>query len=67
MKINIDKLINSLNEVNWDYDFKIIIHKDGSAHLLVPDFILRDIKWAIEPGFETPINQVSCKLIPKEN
>jgi hypothetical protein len=60
MKIHIDNLIKSLKEIEWDYDFKITEHKDGSAHLEIPDFIMKDIKYATESGFETPYNQVTA-------
>lgn len=61
MQININKLASSLKEVDWEYDFKITIHKDGSAHLAIPEFIMRDLEWAVEDGFGTPYSQVACR------
>lgn len=59
-KINIKQLNESLHNIEWNYDFKIVKHKDGSADLNIPGFILRDIEWAIEDGRPTPREQVSC-------
>lgn len=56
--IEIAKLINSLQEVEWNYNFKLIKHKDGSGTLSIPDFIMRDLNWAIEEGNPTPRSQV---------
>lgn len=61
MIIHIDKLINSLKEVEWDYEFRITKRKDGSVTLSIPEFILRDLEWAIEPGNPTPLVEVRCK------
>jgi hypothetical protein len=58
--IEINKLRESLQEVHWNYDFKIVPHKNGEATLHIPDFILRDLIWAIEDGRPTPLEQVNC-------
>lgn len=38
-----------------------MINYNNLAHLAIPDFILRDLEWAIESGFATPEDQVACK------
>lgn len=58
MIIEIKKLIDSLKQVDWNYDFKITKHKDGSGTLSIPDFIMSDLSWAIEEGRPTPRSQV---------
>jgi len=59
--IGISKLIESLKEVDWDYDFRIDRNKDGSGTLSIPDFIMRDLEWAIRPGQATPKDEVVCR------
>lgn len=66
--INIKKLIDSLLQVEWNYDFKILKNKkDGSAILSIPDFILKDLNWAIKEGRPTPKEQVNCCFDYGEN
>lgn len=58
MIIDIKKLTDSLQQVDWNYDFKIICHKDGSATLEIPSYIFKDIKWAVKKGKATPKEQI---------
>lgn len=66
--INIKKLSESLQQIEWNYDFKISLNKkNNSATISIPGFILKDINWAIEEGIPTQEEQVSCCSDSGEN
>jgi len=60
MQIHILDLIKALDDIEWNMEFKITKHKDGTATIKVPEYILKDINFAIEEGYGTPQSEVRC-------
>ncbi|MHB8065434.1 MAG: hypothetical protein ACYDG2_22945 [Ruminiclostridium sp.] len=42
--IEIKKFTEALQDINYNYDFKIIKKKDGTGSLDIPEFIMNNLK-----------------------